>query len=118
VGQGGALRGGRRETARLSEVATPIAHVVTTTPDEPLSGLLARMAVRPAIPAALHTVGYALVLGDDGALAGVLTPAHIARASHVGALYRVGRAARPAAPAKPWILSRSRSGPGASRSRA
>ena len=87
-----ALPAGRRETARLSEVATPIAHVVTTTPDEPLSGLLARMAVRPAIPAALHTVGYALVLGDDGALAGVLTPAHIARASPVGALYRGGRA--------------------------
>jgi hypothetical protein len=37
-------------------------------------------------------VGYALVLGDDGALAGVLTPAHIARASQVGALYRGGRA--------------------------
>ena len=87
-----ALPAGRRDTARLSEVATPIAHVVTTTPDEPLSGLLARMAVRPAIPAALHTVGYALVLGDDGGLAGVLTPAHIARASQVGALCSGGRA--------------------------
>jgi Zn-dependent protease/CBS domain-containing protein len=87
-----AVPAGRRETARLSEVATPIAHVVTTTPDEPLSDLLARMAVRPAIPAALHTVGYALVLGDDGAVAGVLTPGHIARASQVGALYRGGRA--------------------------
>ena len=87
-----ALPPGHRETARLSEVATPIAHVVTTTPDEPLTGLLARMAVRSAIPAALHTVGYALVLGDDGALAGVLTPAHIARAAQVGALYRGGQA--------------------------
>jgi Zn-dependent protease len=87
-----AVPAGRREAARLSEVATPIAHVVTTTPDEPLSDLLARMAVRPVIPAALHTMGYALVLGDDGALAGVLTPAHIARASQVGALYRGGRA--------------------------
>jgi len=87
-----ALPAGRRETARLSEVATPIAHVVTTTPDEPLSDLLARMAVRSAIPAAQHTVGYALVLGDDGTLAGVLTPAHIARASQIGALYLGGRA--------------------------
>jgi Zn-dependent protease len=87
-----AVPAGRRETARLSEVATPIAHVVTTTPDEPLSDLLARMAVRPAVPAARHTVGYALVLGDDGALAGVLTPAHIARASQVGAIYLGGRA--------------------------
>jgi Zn-dependent protease len=81
----------RRDTTRLSDVATPIAHVVTTTPDEPLSDLLARMAVRPATLAALHTVGHALVLGDDGALAGVLTPADIARASQVGALYRSGR---------------------------
>lgn len=87
-----ALPAGRRETARLSEVATPIAHIVTTTPDEPLSDLLARMAVRPAIPAALHTVGYALVLGENGTLAGVLTPAHIARASQVGALHLSARA--------------------------
>ncbi len=88
-----ALRAERQDTTRLSDVATPIAHVVTTTPDEPLSGLLARMAVRPTIPAALHTVGHALVLGDDDALAGVLTPADLARAGQVGALYR-GRRAR------------------------
>ena len=88
-----ALRAERRDTTRLSDVATPIAHVVTTTPDEPLSGLLARMAVRPAIPAARHTMGHALVLGDDGALAGVLTPADMARASPVGALY-LGRRTR------------------------
>jgi len=92
LGQLAALPAERRETARLSEVATPIAHVVTTTPDEPLSELLARMAARPAIPAARHTVGHALVLGDDGALAGVLTPAHIARASQLGALNLGGRA--------------------------
>jgi hypothetical protein len=49
-------------------------------------------AAAPGWPAALHTVGYALVLGDDGALAGVLTPAHIARASQAGALYLRGRA--------------------------
>ena len=92
LGQLAALPAERRETARLSEVATPIAHVVTTTPDEPLSELLARMAARPAIPAARHTVGHALVLGDDVALAGVLTPAHIARASQLGALNLGGRA--------------------------
>jgi len=87
-----ALRADRCATTRLSDIATPIAHVVTTTPGEPLSDLLARMAVRPAIPAALHTMGHALVLGDDGALAGVLTPADIARASQAGALYPGGRA--------------------------
>jgi Zn-dependent protease len=92
LGQLAALPVERRDTTRLSDVATPIAHVVTTTPDEPLSDLLARMAVRPAIPAALHTVGHALVLTDDGALAGVLTPAHIARASQAGAPYLGGRA--------------------------
>ena len=92
LGQLAALPAERRETARLSEIATPIAHVVTTTPDEPLSELLARMAARPAIPAARHTVGHALVLGDDGALAGVLTPGHIARASQLGALNLGGRA--------------------------
>jgi len=86
-----ALRADRCDTTRLSDIATPIAHVVTTTPDEPLSDLLARMAVRPAIPASLHTMGHALVLGDDGALAGVLTPADMARASQIGALYRGGR---------------------------
>ena len=60
---------------RLSQVATPVAHVVTTTPDEPLDQLRARLYVRPAVPAALHTAGHALVLTEDGALAGVLTPA-------------------------------------------
>jgi Zn-dependent protease len=87
-----ALPAERRDTTRLSDVATPIPYVVTTMPDEPLSGLVARMAVRPAIPAALHTMGHALVLREDGELAGVLTPAHIALASQVGALYLGGRA--------------------------
>ena len=82
-----ALRAGLRGTTRLSDIATPITRVVTTTPDELLTALLARMAVRPAIPAALYTAGHALVLGDDGALVGVLTPTDIARASQVGALY-------------------------------
>jgi hypothetical protein len=54
---------------------------------EPLSGVLARMAVRPTTPAALHTVGHAPVPGDDGSLAGLLTPADKARARQVGALY-------------------------------
>jgi hypothetical protein len=38
-------------------------------------------------PAALHTAGHALVLGDDGSPAGLLTPADMARAQQVGALY-------------------------------
>lgn len=86
-----AVRAELRDTTRLSDVATPMAHVVTTTPDEPLSGVLARMAVRPAILAALHTVGHALVLGDDGSVVGVLTPADLARARQVGAIHAVRR---------------------------
>jgi hypothetical protein len=39
------------------------------------------------------TTGHALILSGDGALAGVLTPADLARAAQVGALYR-GRRAR------------------------
>jgi Zn-dependent protease len=88
-----AVRAELRDTTRLSDIATPMAHVVTTTPDEPLSDVLTRMAVRPAILAALHTMGHALVLGDDGSVAGVLTPADLARARQVGALY-VGRRTR------------------------
>jgi CBS domain-containing protein len=83
----------RRESVRLSEVATPIAHVVTTTLDEPLNDLVARLPVRPGVPAALHTAGHALVLDADGAPAGVLTPADFARASQLGALH-LGQAAR------------------------
>lgn len=86
-----ALPAERRATTRLSEIATPIAHVMTTTPDEPLPSLLARMALRPAIPAALHTAGHALVLSDDGAPAGLLTPADMARASQAGTLHPAGR---------------------------
>ena len=57
---------GQRDRLRLTDVATPVADVVTTTPDEPLGQLLARLAIRPAIPAALHTAGHALVLTEDG----------------------------------------------------
>jgi Zn-dependent protease len=83
----------RRDDVRLSEVATPLAYVVTTTPDEPLNDLLARLPVRPGVPAAGHTSGHALVLDTDGALTGVLTPADFARASQLGALH-LGRPAR------------------------
>ena len=41
---------------------------------------------RPASPAALHTAGYALVLGPSGELAGLLTPADFARAAQFGGL--------------------------------
>jgi Zn-dependent protease len=76
----------RRDALRIADVATPVGHVVTTTVDEPLGRLVSRLARRPTIPAALHTAGHALVLGDDGVAAGVLTPADLARASQLGAL--------------------------------
>jgi Zn-dependent protease len=76
----------RRDTVRLSEVATPLAQVVTTSLDEPMQHLLGRLSVRPASPAALHTAGHALVLHADGSTVGVLTPADFARASQLGAL--------------------------------
>ena len=50
--------------------------------------MLARMARRPANPAALHTTGHALVLREDGTLAGLLSPADIARAAQLRALHR------------------------------
>jgi Zn-dependent protease len=77
---------GQRDRLRLADVATPVADVVTTTPDEPLGQLLARLSIRPAIPAALHTAGHALVLAEDGAPAGVLTPEDFRRASQAGRL--------------------------------
>lgn len=76
----------RRDDVRLRDVATPRAHLVTTTPDEPLTSLIGRMSGWPAIPAAVHTAGHALVLGPDGELAGVVTPADLARAAQLGAL--------------------------------
>ena len=80
----------RRDTVRLSDVATPLAQVITTSLDEPMQHLLGRLSVRPASPAALHTAGHALVLHGDGSAVGVLTPADFARASQLGAL-RTGR---------------------------
>ena len=79
---------GQRDRLRLTDVATPVADVVTTTPDEPLGQLLARLSIRPAIPAALHTAGHALVLTEDGTPAGVLTPEDFRRASQAGWLVR------------------------------
>jgi Zn-dependent protease len=79
---------GQRDRLRLVDVATPVADVVTTTPDEPLGQLLSRLAIRPSIPAALHTAGHALVLTEDGAPAGVLTPDDFRWASQHGWLVR------------------------------
>jgi Zn-dependent protease len=79
---------GQRDRLRLTDVATPVADVVTTTADEPLGQLLARLSIRPAIPAALHTAGHALVLTEDGAPAGVLTPDDFRRATQAGWLAR------------------------------
>jgi Zn-dependent protease len=82
-----------RDAVRLSQVATPLAYVVMTTPDEPLNDLTARLSVRPGVPAALHTAGHALVLDAEGAVAGVLTPADFVRATQLGALH-LGQPAR------------------------
>jgi Zn-dependent protease len=76
---------GRRAVTRLSQVATPVDHLVFTTPDEPLPALRARLNVRPSVPAAMYTTGHVLVLGPDGELAGVLTPADFTRAARFGA---------------------------------
>jgi len=76
----------RRDSTRLSQVATPVAYLTFTTLDEPLTELRARVSVGPASPAALHTAGHALVLGPSGELAGLLTPADFARAAQFGAL--------------------------------
>jgi Zn-dependent protease len=81
-----------RDTLRLTDVATRAGDVVTTTLDEPLGQLLSRLAIRPATPAAVHTTGHALVLGDDGTPVGVLTPADFSRSSQFGPLTRGRRA--------------------------
>ena len=83
-----AVPAARRPVTRLSQAATGAEHLVFSTPDEPLAGLRRRLSVRPASPAALHTAGHVLVLGPDGELAGLLTPADFARAAQLGALRR------------------------------
>ena len=118
-----ALPAGHRDTTRVSDVATPIAHFVTTTPDEPVCDVLARMARRPASPAALNTTGHALVLRDDGTLAGLLTPADIARAAQLRALRprpaaagqaaSSGSAYSPGSPAARRPIKKSAAPPGA-----
>jgi CBS domain-containing protein len=80
----------QRDRLRLADVATPAANVVTTTLDEPLGQLLARLSIRPTSPAALHTAGHALVV-HDGTPVGVLTPDDFRRASQLGRLVK-GRA--------------------------
>jgi Zn-dependent protease len=74
----------RRADVRLSDAGTHVSNLVTTTADELLTSLLERMSARPASPAGLLTIGHALVLAPDGTLAGVITPADIARASQLG----------------------------------
>lgn len=81
-----AVPAGRRDSLRVSEVATPAEDVVTATLDEPMGQLATRLGIRPATPAALHTAGHVLVIEGDGTVAGVLTPADFARASQLGPL--------------------------------
>jgi Zn-dependent protease len=87
----------RHDSVRLRDIATPLAHVVATTGDEPVATLLGRLSVWPRIPAAVHTAGHALVLHPDGTLAGVLTPADLARATQLGALRQRNRTSATAA---------------------
>jgi Zn-dependent protease len=105
----------RRETLRLRDIATPVEFLVTTTADEPLNGLLERMSGWPRVPAAAHTSGHALILDADGRLAGVVTPADLARAGQLGALRRAPGRSATAAGSRTGLLCRrwpSRSGCG------
>ena len=98
-----AVPAGRQDDRRLRDIATPRAHLVTTTPDEPLTSLIGRMSGWPAVPAAVHTAGYALVLGPEGELAGVVTPADLGRAAQLGALRQRSAADDTAAsPSRLW----------------
>ncbi len=81
-----AVPAAHQAATRLGHVATPVDHVTFTTLDEPLTELRTRLSARPATPAALDTMGHAIVLGTDGQLVGVLTPADFARAAQAGAL--------------------------------
>lgn len=64
---------GQRDAVRVRAIATPLSAVAQTTPDEPITALLERLAgTRPG-------AGSALVL-QDGRLVGLVTPADIARA--------------------------------------
>ena len=76
----------KRAEVRLSDAGTHVGNLVTTTADELLTSVLERMDARPASRAGLLTIGHALVLAPDGTLAGVITPADIARASQLGLL--------------------------------
>ena len=91
---------GRRPVTRLSQAATPVDHLIFTTLDEPLPVLRGRLNVRPAGPSALYTAGHVLVLGADGELAGVLTPADFTRAARYGTR-RPAPGAPPVPPASP-----------------
>jgi Zn-dependent protease len=75
----------RRPVTRLSQAATPVDHLVFSTPDEPLTTLRARLNGRAPVPAALYTAGHVLVLGTGGELAGLLTPADFTRAAELRA---------------------------------
>jgi CBS domain-containing protein len=78
----------RRAEVRLGDAGTNVSNLVTTTADELLASVLERLDARPASRAGLFTIGHALVLAPDGSLAGVITPADIARASQLGLLRR------------------------------
>lgn len=85
-----AVPASHRDSARLAQVATPVAALTFTTLDEPVTDLRARLSrggeqIRPLSPAIRHTAGHALVLGPSGELSGLVTPADFARAAQFGA---------------------------------
>jgi Zn-dependent protease len=92
----------RRGSARLSQVATPVACLTFTTLDEPLTDLRARLAhgeqSRADSLAALRTTAHALVLGPSGELAGLLTPADFAQAVQFSPLRTATARAGPGLP--------------------
>jgi Zn-dependent protease len=105
----------QQESVRLRDVATPIAHVATTTPDEQLTSLLQRLQGWPRVPAAVHTAGHALVLDANRVAIGVLTPADLVRASQLGTLRRrqdADASQGAQGPLRLWAPWSSRSGSG------
>jgi Zn-dependent protease len=87
LGQLAAVPAEHRANLRITDIATPVFDVVTARLDEPLPAVAERLAVPVVTPAAVHTAGHALVVGEDGAPVGVLTPADFARARQLGALF-------------------------------
>jgi Zn-dependent protease/CBS domain-containing protein len=75
-----------RETTRLIDIACPLSEVPIGAPSEPIPELLQRMQAAPD--------GRALVIDENGAFVGVVSPSDIARYVQLCMLQSQGRAAR------------------------